>query len=288
MPELPEVETIRSGLERRLVGKTITSFENLSEKQVIGSPADLVGKKITAISRQGKLLIISFQDFDMVVTIHLKMTGQLVWKGSDGADSVAGGHPEKSYLERMPGRHTRVIVGFDDGSTLYFNDLRRFGRIELLPAAQLASVPFIQKLGPEPLTPQFNVEYLAKRLTARGRTSIKAFLLDQTNIAGLGNIYADESLFRAMILPSRLAATLTAGEVRNLYDGIEETLELALLHGGSTARDYVNAAGEEGTFLRIANVYHRTGQDCNRCNTGKIERIKLAGRSTHYCPVCQR
>ena len=288
MPELPEVETIRRGLEKRLIDQAIISFENLSPKQVVGDSERLTGRTVEAIRRQGKLLIIEFRDSNFVVTIHLKMTGQLVWLAKGGDEQVAGGHPEKSYLETMPGRHTRAIVRFDDGSTLYFNDMRRFGRVTLVEKSELARIPFLQSLGPEPPSNNFTVFYLSQRLQKKPRTNIKSFLLDQTNIAGIGNIYADESLFRAAILPNRLAVSLSTGEVRNLFDAIQETLELALMHGGSTSRDYLNTDGEAGTFLRIANVYHRTGQGCNRCGTGIIERIKLGGRSTHFCRNCQR
>ncbi|MBU6389136.1 bifunctional DNA-formamidopyrimidine glycosylase/DNA-(apurinic or apyrimidinic site) lyase [Patescibacteria group bacterium] len=316
MPELPEVETIRRGLEDHVVGRAIRSIEVRSPGSFLGDPTQAEGAMITGLERRGKLLIFRLNN-DHALTIHLKMTGQLIWKAvereeelpvevdnatlpfsssdpddpaleSDENEVVMGGHPEEAYLEPLPHKHTRVIIRFDDGSVLYFNDLRKFGRVSVLRADQVADLPFLQAIGPEPLERDFTDEYLSNQLDKHKDQPIKTFLLDQANIAGLGNIYADESLFRAAILPDRPAGSLTAGEICNLRDSIQETLELALRAGGSSARDYVNAVGERGTYLKTANVYHRQGLDCNRCNTGKIQRKKIGGRSTHYCPICQK
>lgn len=308
MPELPEVETIRRGLEGQLIGDSIAHIEVRALKLFEGDPSLILNSPIVNLTRHGKLLIFHFEN-EFVLTIHLKMTGQLIWKPKDVSidvveevdnatisfnepenevdEVIMGGHPEKSYLDPLPHKHTHVILVFHDESTLYFNDLRKFGKMRVLPAEELEDDTFLKKLGPEPLTANFTLDYLTERLQKRPKQAIKTFLLDQENIAGLGNIYADESLFRAAILPGRLTGSLTPGEARNLYDSIGETLELALLHGGSSSKDYVNAVGEKGTFLKIANVYHRQGQVCNRCNTGIIARKKIGGRSSHYCPVCQ-
>lgn len=289
MPELPEVETIRQGLSNRLANRTITNVEVRTAKIFSGDPQKILNTAITDISRQGKLLIFQLTG-NLYLTVHLKMTGQLIWKPADEdeSDTVAGGHPEKVYLEPLPHKHTHVIFTFDDGSHLYFNDLRKFGLIEVLTESELNNLNFLQKLGPEPLEPGFTAEYLREQLKSHPGQPIKSFLLDQSNIAGLGNIYADESLFCAAIRPDRLAKSLTEGEIRNLHDCVQEVIELAIQRGGSTARDYVNAVGERGTFLDIANVYRRTGLDCNRCLEGKITRKVVGGRSSHFCPVCQR
>jgi formamidopyrimidine-DNA glycosylase len=314
MPELPEVETIRRGLDERLPGLKIAEVEVRVPKMFIGRPEDVLDRTVIGLERQGKLLIIRLEA-GLLITVHLKMTGQLIWQPArtladavpdeeerdnatasfdsaeeddDQAETVMGGHPEKSYLQPLPHRHTHVIFTFDDGSHLYFNDLRKFGRVTVLLEEELPQTAFIEKLGPEPLQAGFTREYLAEQLKKRGRAVIKSFLLDQRNIAGLGNIYADESLFRAAILPDRLAGDLKPGELSNLYEAIQETLELAILHGGSSSHDYVNAVGEKGTFMGVANVYHRTGELCSRCHEGLIQRKKIGGRSSHYCPVCQR
>jgi formamidopyrimidine-DNA glycosylase len=290
MPELPEVETIRRGLDAKVAGRTVQAVEVRAPKIFIGDPDLLEGKTLRAFDRYGKLLVVDVEG-EYLLTIHLKMTGQLIWQAGEsgeGGDEVVGGHPEESYLLPLPHRHTHVIFYFEDGSTLYFNDLRKFGRMELLPANGLEAHAFVQKLGPEPLEGNFTYEYLEQRLKLRPRLAIKTFLLDQTHIAGLGNIYADESLFRAAIHPNRPAGRLSPGEVRNLFDAIQETIEIALAYGGSSSQHYVDAVGNKGTFLKIANVYRRTGQDCNRCPQGVIERLKIGGRSSHFCPVCQR
>ena len=288
MPELPEVETIRRGLVPRLVGKEVEDITVRAAKLFEGDPEEVIGRYINEIRRHGKLLVFLL-DNGMALAVHLKMTGQLIWKPAKaGEEAVMGGHPSEGYMDPLPHKHTHVIVDFTDGSTLYFNDLRKFGFMKVFSPKELEELHFIQKLGPEPLEKEFTTEYLLNQIALRPRVPIKSFLLDQTNIAGLGNIYADESLFRSAILPMRLAGSLTQGEIRNLHEAILETLELALLYGGSSEKDYLNAIGEKGTYLKIANVYHRTGKICNRCLEGEIERVKIAGRSTHFCPICQR
>ncbi len=288
MPELPEVETIRRGLAPRLIGKTIEEITVRESKMFSGDEEAVIGRYISELRRHGKLLVFILDD-GHAITVHLKMTGQLIWKPAKSAseEAVMGGHPSEGYLDPLPHKHTHVVIDFSDGSTLYFNDLRKFGMMSVLDEKGLEELHFIQKLGPEPLDKEFTSDYLAQQIKKHPRVPIKSFLLDQTNIAGLGNIYADESLFRAAILPVRLSGSLTSGEVRNLHAAIGETLELALLYGGSSEKDYVNAIGEKGTYLKIAQVYHRTGQQCVRCLEGTIERVKVAGRSTHYCPECQ-
>lgn len=288
MPELPEVETIRKGLVRYLPGKIIESVEVRAPRIFVGDPLHLKGKKVENITRNGKLLSFILSD-ENVLTIHLKMTGQLIYRpNSDLEEEVMGGHPEESYLQELPHKHTHVIIKFTDSSTLFYNDIRKFGRLTLINKSELAELKFLKKLGPEPLEEGFTVSYLSQQLKNKPRQLIKTFLLDQENIAGLGNIYADECLFRAFIRPDRLNSSLSQGEIRNLFDAIQETLELAIMHGGSSARDYVNAVGEKGTFLKIANVYQRTNLGCSRCQEGIISRQKIGGRSSHFCPICQR
>lgn len=286
MPELPEVETIRRGLAERILGSTITSVTIHTPKQVRGDSTLLIGRTVMDIRRHGKLLVFIL-DTGLAFTVHLKMTGQLLWR-KQGSDAVMGGHPSEGYLTELPHNHTRVSMRFADGAELFFNDLRTFGNVTILTEEALAEHPFITALGPEPLSDAFTLDYLTARLRRKPKTAIKVFLLDQTNIAGLGNIYADESCFRAAILPQRLASSLSPTETEALFHAIRETLALALEHGGSTERDYRNAIGEKGTYLKVANVYHRTGLPCTRCKEGVVTRIKLGGRSTHFCPNCQR
>jgi formamidopyrimidine-DNA glycosylase len=285
MPELPEVETIRRGLLPRLTGAVIRGVDVRSAKQFFGDADSLVGRKIIGLERFGKLIVLRLDDARSL-TIHLKMTGQLLWKGNEAA--VMGGHPSAGYLVGLPHRHTRIVVELSDGATLFFNDLRTFGYMSVVGAGELDQPRFVSSLGPEPLEEAFTAEFLAARLKKRPKSVIKSFLLDQTNIAGLGNIYADESLFRARILPNRLSGSLSADESEALHAAIRETLALALEYGGSSERDYVNAIGEKGTYLKIANVYRRTGLPCTRNDGGTVTRIKIGGRSSHFCPLCQQ
>lgn len=288
MPELPEVETIRRGLEAVLVGKAIEEVIVTVPKLFIGDAQSIVGLDILGMERFGKLLVFRLSG-NLVMTAHLKMTGQLIWRPENEADGdiVMGGHPEAAYLASLPHKHTHITIAFTDGSELFFNDMRKFGFMHVMPEAELQELGFVQRLGPEPLEKDFTRDYLREQLQKRPKVAIKSFLLDQSNIAGLGNIYADESLFRAAILPYRAAGELGFGEVNNLHEAIQITLELALLHGGSSSKDYLTATAEKGTFLKVANVYHRTGQDCNRCEDGVIERLKIGGRSSHFCVNCQ-
>lgn len=286
MPELPEVETIRRGLVQHLLGKVLAEVVVETPKQFIGDPRTLGGVAITELSRKGKLLIFHLSD-GRYLTIHLKMTGQLLWKGV-GGESVMGGHPSQTYIDQLPNKHTRMTFRFTDDSVLYFNDLRKFGFAELMGAEEFAAHSFLGRLGPEPLEGGFNAAYLQERLSKSKSAVIKSFLLDQAHIAGIGNIYADESLFRAGIHPERKAGSLTEDEVLMLTQSIKETLQLALTHGGSSERDYVNAIGEKGTYLKVANVYRKTGQPCPRCPGFEIRRIKVGGRSTHFCANCQK
>jgi formamidopyrimidine-DNA glycosylase len=269
-----------------MVGAVIERVDVRSPRQVHGDVGMLVGQKVTEIRRHGKLLVFIL-DSGAAFAVHLKMTGQLLWRG-DGHDAVMGGHPSQGYLDPLPHKHTRIVMHFADGSTLFFNDLRMFGYLSVMTEEGLAENIFVNALGPEPLETAFTLDYLLSRMRKKPKTAIKVFLLDQTNIAGLGNIYADESCFRAGILPTRTVTSLSPAETEALYHAIKETLELAIHHGGSSERDYINAIGEKGTYLKVANVYHRTGLPCTRCHEGVITRIKLGGRGTHFCPNCQK
>lgn len=287
MPELPEVETIRRGLARYLPGRKIANLDVRYPGIWNGTAPEMVrGEEIADVDRKGKLLVLRLSNH-MVLTVHLKMTGQLIWLPASGSGGVVGGHPTVAYLQSLPHKHTHAIFTFDDGSHLYFNDTRKFGRLTLMPEDRLRQEPFVASLGPGPLEGEFTPTYLEGALAKHPRQPIKTFLLDQRTIAGLGNIYADESLFRAGIRPTRLAGEITAVEAMRLHAAIIETIEIALAHGGSTEKDYLNAVGEKGTYLQVAQVYHRTGMPCVGCE-GVVERIVIGGRSTHFCPSCQK
>lgn len=277
MPELPEVETIKRQLESQLIGLSFKSVEVLSAKSFQGEESKILNTPIIDIDRRGKHIIVKFEK-GYGLLIHLKMTGQLVIKeDKDGQEDK----------EEKRKEYPRIKFQLSDGRELWFNDLRKFGWIKVLTKSQVDELEDQLALGPEPLDKGFTKEYLTSRINKYPNRTIKQFLLDQTNIAGIGNIYADEALYLAMIKPTRKAGDLATGEIGNLFETIQEVLELSIQLGGSSARDYVQTDGSLGTFLSRANVYQKTGYLCSRCNEGKVVREKIAGRSAHFCPVCQ-
>ncbi len=287
MPELPEVETVRSGLSERIVGLTVVSELHDTEKGFPNSPHDvsqfLIGATIAAVRRRAKVLIIDLST-EYSLLVHLKMTGQLVHVSA--ADRFGAGHPNDSLVNALPDASTRVTLTFNDGSQLYFNDQRKFGWMKLLPTHEIPHTPFMQKVGPEPLEHTFLVQDFIERLARRPRTSIKAALLDQSVVAGIGNIYADESLWGAKIHPLRRVQSLTKEEVAVLYQEVRFVMTLAIQKGGSSNQNYVNAEGKKGSYMDFARVFRKEGTPCSRCGA-IIEKTRVAGRGTHICPHCQ-
>jgi formamidopyrimidine-DNA glycosylase len=213
------------------------------------------------------------------------MTGQLVYQAK--AVHFGGGHPSSSLIIKLPDKSTRVIFSFTDGSKLYFNDQRKFGWIRLVPTLEIPNIDFFKKVGPEPLEADFNWQRLQERLQKRPNSGLKAVLLDQTIIAGIGNIYADEALWGAKLHPLRLIQSLADTEIKRLYKSIVAVLQLSIAKGGSTDRNYVDAEGKKGSYLNFAQVFRRTNLPCSRCGTAIIK-LRVAGRGTHICPHCQR
>jgi len=289
MPELPEVETVRIGLSALLPGRAIAQVEQNWDKSFPNTSADvrqfLIGAKVATVARRAKVLLIEL-DSKYSLVIHLKMTGQLVFRGKSG-EHFGAGHPNDSLIGALPDRSTRVTFTFTDGSQLFFNDQRKFGWIRLLPTAEVPQIDFFKKVGPEPLSTNFTWKELGERLRRRPNTNIKAALLDQTVIAGVGNIYADESLWGAKIHPSTLVKNITDAKIKKLYASLTAVLKIAIEKGGSTDRNYVNVEGKRGSYLNFASVFRREGQPCLRCGT-TIIKTKVAGRGTHICPRCQK
>jgi formamidopyrimidine-DNA glycosylase len=288
MPELPEVETIRIGLNRLLPDLIISAIDCTNPKSFSATPelvrSYLLGAKVLSVSRRAKVLIIELSTKYSLI-IHLKMTGQLVYQGTKV--HFGAGHPSESLIGRLPDKSTRVIFSFRGGSKLYFNDQRKFGWVRLLPSIEVNSIKFMQKLGPEPLEAVFTWQVFKTVLSRRPNTNIKAALLDQTVIAGVGNIYADESLWGAKIHPQRLVRSLSDANIKALHSALVAVLRVSIEKGGSTDRNYVDADGNKGSYLHFANVFRREGQNCSRCGT-KIIKIRVAGRGTHLCPNCQK
>ena len=269
MPELPEVETIRRRLHPDLVGRTVRDLRVLDRTVSRQDEAELrgmlVGRAVVGTARRGKWLIIDLGDVLMVV--HLRMTGRLIWLPN----------------EEERGRRPRFTVGLDDGRTLHFFDVRRFGGLWALPTA--AAGEFFAGLGAEPLEDGFTVAYLRELLAGR-RAPLKSFLTDQRRLAGVGNIYADEALFRARLHPLRPGGSVGPREAGRLHAAVIQTLRLGIEHEGSSIESFVDPAGSRGHFQEILNVYQRTGEPCRVCGA-PIRRIVVGGRSTHFCPRCQ-
>jgi formamidopyrimidine-DNA glycosylase len=288
MPELPEVETIRSGLEKLIISKKVINLTFDWPKSYPNSLNDtksfLYGAEIISVRRRAKVLLIDLSTQYSLV-IHLKMTGQLVYK--DETVRFGAGHPNDSLLNNLPDKSTRVIISFDDDSKLYFNDQRKFGWVKLMPTIEIKNLDFFKKVGPEPLSSEFNWLILKQRLNKRQNTTIKAALLDQTVLAGIGNIYADESLWGAKIHPSTLVKNLNDKEYKILYQEIVKVLKLSIELGGSTDKNYINAEGKKGSYLAFSKVFRKEGQHCPRCGT-IIIKTRVAGRGTHLCPYCQK
>lgn len=287
MPELPEVETVRRGLFERIVSKVIASESHDTEKGFPNAEGDvaafLIGAEVTDVRRRAKVLIIELST-QYALVIHLKMTGQLVFVSP--GDRFGAGHPNDSLIDALPDSSTRVTLTFTDGSQLFFNDQRKFGWMKLMPIAEVPNLPFMQKVGPEPLSPDFTEADFMARFARRKKSGIKAALLDQSVVAGIGNIYADETLWGAKVHPARHVETVTAEEFAAMYREAREVMNLAIEKGGSSDKNYVNAEGKKGSYMDFARVFRREGQSCPRCGA-TIEKIRVAGRGTHYCPVCQ-
>lgn len=336
MPELPEVETVKRGLNTLLVGHVIKKVIHDTPKSFPNAPTDveqfLINAEVTAVRRRAKVLLIDLSSKYSLV-IHLKMTGQLVYVKAPNckdqttnniqniqiqslkqANSVrsanasisknaklgegsakrledelrfGAGHPSESLVGKLPDRSTRVEFDLDSGAKLFFNDQRKFGWVRLLPTIEIPNIDFMKKVGPEPLEKSFTDKEFIQRLERRKNTTIKAAILDQTVLAGIGNIYADESLWAAQIHPSIRVKDVPTKKLKKLFTEIRTILELAIEKGGSTDKNYVNAEGKEGSYLSFAHVFRREGKPCLRHPEVKIEKIRVAGRGTHICPLCQ-
>jgi formamidopyrimidine-DNA glycosylase len=279
VPELPEVETVRARLAPTLTGRRFVTVDIHDERLTRpfdpdATGASLVGERVEAVERRGKYLVVRFES-GRVLLIHLRMTGNLLHRP---AGIGSGGAPEEDP-------HRRAVVTLDDGSDVIYRDVRRFGTWLVLEPGELDTY-LESRLGEEPLEDAFTPRGLGRRLAGR-RAPIKAALLDQRSAAGLGNIYADEALWRARIHPLRPAGSLTAAELRRLHRGVRDALAVGIARQGSTLRDYRLPDGSSGAMQEEFKVYGRAGEPCDRCGT-PIEKIRASGRGTSYCPGCQR
>lgn len=267
MPELPEVETIVCELRNKIIGKKIKEIEIKSKKSFSGNKKRILGKRINKIQRRAKIII--FQIDSINLACHLKMTGQLIFckKGKTGSD-----------------RFCRVIIYFSDGSRLLFNDLRKFGWLKIISNQEREKL--VGGFGIEPFTKDFTKENFWQAIFKR-KLAIKSALMDQTKIAGIGNIYANEVLFCASIDPEKSAAKISRAKADKLFDCILKVLKSAIVSGGTSAENYVKTDGSQGQYDRKLLVYGRAGEKCFKCKS-KIRKIKIGGRGTYFCPKCQK
>ncbi len=283
MPELPEIETVKLQLQKILVGKKIVSVDVKSFKSVIGNAKTIEGKKVKAINRRAKVLLIDMEG-DVDIAFHFKMTGQLVY--IENGKRVVGGHPTEDFVGKLPSAHTRAIIKFEHG-TLYFNDQRLFGWMRIDNKAKIAALPFLQSLGPEPF--DINDKEFIDRVT-KSKRPIKLVLMDQTVISGVGNIYANDSLWEAQMHPNTPAHAISSDRLRKLYTGLIKVLSEGIKYGGATAADakYIDLHGLGGHYQDHFRTYDRTGLKCLRNDGGIIKKYVLGGRGTYYCPKCQQ
>ncbi|MDO8497966.1 MAG: bifunctional DNA-formamidopyrimidine glycosylase/DNA-(apurinic or apyrimidinic site) lyase [bacterium] len=279
MPELPEVETIRRSLEKDIIGKTIFSIDIREKKQFVGDPQKAIQQKVSAVQRKGKVLSLKLSN-DLYLSFHLKLTGQILFH-HDKDNSLFKNEIPRTYTNKMPAADTRIIFYFQDNSVLYFNDVRKFGWVKLTPQPEAPTSPDI-------LSKEFTIEYIKKKLSA-SRKPIKVILMDQEFIAGIGNIYANDSLFIAGILPTRKANSLDEKEIKTLYEAIKKVIAEGIEYRGSSAQDemYIMPDSTKGAYQFHFKVYHRENKPCFNCKT-IIKRIKQGGRSSFYCEKCQK
>lgn len=293
MPELPEVETVRRGLAPVLVGRRVSGLDARRPDLRFPLPEHfrerLVGQKITGLDRRAKYLIVGLSGGEDLV-MHLGMTGRFTVV-HDGRAEQPGEYVHETGPDPA---HDHVVLRLSGGAQVIYNDPRRFGFMVMMPHAERAEHPLFRKLGAEPLSGELTADYLARRAQGR-KANLKAFLMDQHVVAGLGNIYVSEALFQAGLSPNRAASTLAnrngrpTAKAKMLVAAIKSVLESAIEAGGSTLRDYRNAHGKKGAFQERFAVYNRAGQRCLKPGCGgTIKRVVHSGRATFYCPRCQR
>ena len=285
MPELPEIETIKLGLQKKIIGLKISKIQINSAKSFIGNPNLAQGQKVLKIERFAKMLGIDLSG-DLSLLFHLKMTGQLIYE--DGKRLI-GGHPTPDMVGPMPNSHTRVIFSFSDGSHLYFNDQRRFGWIRVIKGSQgnWRDLGILGNLGPEPLEDGFDWKVLKFNLFNHKSQPVKVAIMDQKVVSGVGNIYANEACFDAKIDPRTRVGDMGDREFKAIHKGVIRVIKDGIKYGGSSRAHFVDPEGKKGYFLDYARVYMKNGRPCQICGTD-IKKIQLGARGTYFCPSCQK
>ncbi|PIZ94343.1 MAG: DNA-formamidopyrimidine glycosylase [Candidatus Magasanikbacteria bacterium CG_4_10_14_0_2_um_filter_37_12] len=287
MPELPEIETIVRDLKTHIVGLSIDHIELRLPKMVKQPEGNfltlLENNHFSKIRRRAKYLIFEINNSTNSMVVHLRMTGQMIYKREN--NFLAGGHGTKEDLKTLPNKFSHIIFYFVDGSQLFFNDMRQFGYLEIADENRMQEIDV--KLGVEPLEQEFTLEKFEKLLEKK-KVNIKSFLLNQKFVVGLGNIYVDETLFDAEVLPNRPVNSLAKSEIKKIYKAIIRVLRQAVKERGTTFNDYRDANGNKGNFFNFLKVYGRSGKKCKRCKSNVLKKNKIAGRGTVYCRVCQK
>lgn len=283
MPELPEVETVRKRLQEVLPGKTLVGVDIFHAKPARFSAEQITGRKILEVRRRSKNIIIDLED-DISLIVHLKMTGQLIFVDQQ-KKRVGGGHPNSDWTDNLPNSHTRLAFHTSENQTLFFNDQRIFGWVVQAPSSTILDL--YTAYGPDANSEGFSLSEFQAALSKRS-VPIKVAIMDAKIVAGVGNIYASESLWWAKILPLRKANSLSPTQVKHLYEAIKKVIAYAIELGGTTFDGkYVDIYGLTGKYQHELKVYGQQGTACQRCQT-TILKIKQAGRSTFYCPNCQK
>ena len=279
MPELPEVETIKRGLQEYLKGHSIKYIDINYPKCFVGDKSLLKGK-IHSVRRYGKIISIDL-DNGYSLYVQIKLTGQLIYRGPNLKKRILS----KKVSGGIPGKHTHAILHLDKGGVLYYNDVRKFGRLKVVESKEIEKHDLIGKMGPEPLNGlSFSV---FKEVVGKSKTAIKVLLMDQSKIAGIGNIYANDACYLAKIHTKKQANKLTNIEIKNLYNAINTVITKGIEVGGASELSYVKADGTEGKYQNHFLIYDRKEELCPRCKKEKFVKMSLGGRGTYYCPHCQ-
>ena len=286
MPELPEVETIVNDLKSKIINKKIIKIDIRLQKIIKNKSSvfrnALLNKSFSQIIRRGKYMFFQINNSEKYLMIHLRMTGQLIYQKDDKI--IAGGHSDKKSILNLPNKQTHLIINFQNKSQLFYNDQRQFGVVKIIDKQEFDIIN--KRQGIEPLNQEFTFKQFEKIIQNR-KKNIKAFLLDQGFVTGIGNIYADEILFDTGINPHRNTRDLNREEKRKIYLAIKKILKKAIKYRGTTFNDYRDAQGNQGNFFRMLKVYGRDGEKCLRCGD-IILKTRLAGRGTRYCGGCQK
>jgi formamidopyrimidine-DNA glycosylase len=286
MPELPEVETIVNDLRKKIINQKINKIDIRLKKIIKNKPNifynTLLNKSFSQIIRRGKYIFFQINNSEKYLMVHLRMTGQLIYQKDDKI--IAGGHSDQKNILNIPNKQTHLIIYFKNKSKLFYNDQRQFGIIKIIDKEEFNFLD--EKQGIEPLNKNFTFKQFEK-LIKNKKKNIKAFLLDQDQVTGIGNIYADETLFEAGINPHRNTKDLSSAEKKKIYLAIKKILKKAIKYRGTTFNDYRDTEGNQGNFFNRLKVYGRDGEKCLRCGD-VILKTKLAGRGTRYCKKCQK